>query len=189
MGDRSAQKIKHHLGQLEKRGLLKIDRVNGTIEKAKDGWIDGFLQNGRRLLQIPIVGVANCGPAEVLANENVVGYLRVSNSIVKRQSNTGLFAVRADGFSMNQARVNDKTINDGDYLIIDNSDCTPNEGEVILSVIDGSANIKRFHKDKENNQVVLSSDSTQDFAPIYIHPDDDFFVNGKVVDVIKRPSL
>jgi repressor LexA len=189
VGDRSAQKIKHHLGQLEKRGLLKIDRVNGTIEKAKDGWIDGFLQNGRRLLQIPIVGVANCGPAEVLANENVVGYLRVSNSIVKRQSNTGLFAVRADGFSMNQARVNDKTINDGDYLIIDNSDCTPNEGEVILSVIDGSANIKRFHKDKENNQVVLSSDSTQDFAPIYIHPDDDFFVNGKVVDVIKRPSL
>jgi repressor LexA len=189
VGDKSAQKIKHHLQQLEKRGLLKIDRVKGTIEKPQNGWIDGFLEHGARLLQIPIVGVANCGPAEVLANENVVGYLRVSNSLVKRQSNAGLFAVRADGFSMNQAKVGGKTINDGDYLIVDNSDCTPSEGEVILSVIDGAANVKRFHRDRANHQIALVSDSTEDYAPIYIGPDDDFFVNGKVVDVIKKPTL
>jgi repressor LexA len=190
VGDKSAQKIKHHLQQLEKRGLLKIDHIKGTIEKPQqDGWIDGFLENGKRLLQIPIVGVANCGPAEVLANENVVGYLRVSNSLIKRQNNTGLFAVRADGFSMNQAKVGGKTINDGDYLIVDNTNCTPTEGEVILSVIDGAANVKRFHRDRANHQIALVSDSTEDYAPIYIGPDDDFFVNGKVVDVIKKPTL
>ena len=189
VGDRSPQKIKHHLGQLEKRGLLKIDRVKGTIERPKSGWIDGFLQNGGRLLQIPIVGAANCGPAEVLAEENVVGYLRVSNSLVKRQSNKGLFAVRADGFSMNQAKVQGETINDGDYLIIDGDDCSPHEGEVVLSVIDGAANVKRFHRDTLHNQVILSSDSTEDFAPIYIGADDDFFVNGKVIDVVKRPAF
>ncbi len=189
VGDRSAQKIKHHLQQLEKRGLLKINRVKGTIEKPKDGWIDGFLENGKRLLQIPIVGVANCGPAEVLAEENIVGYLRVSNSLIHRQSNKGLFAVRADGFSMNQAKVGGKNINDGDYLIVDGDDCSPRDGEVILSVIDGAANVKRFHKDPTHHQVVLVSDSTEDFAPIYIHPDDDFFVNGKVIDVIKRLTV
>jgi repressor LexA len=186
VGDKSAQKIKHHLQQLEKRGLLKIDRVKGTIEKPQNGWIDGFLEGGKRLLQIPIVGVANCGPAEVLADENIVGYLRVSNSLVKRQNNNGLFAVRADGFSMNQAKVGGKNINDGDYLIIDGDDRVPDEGEVILSVIDGAANVKRFHKDAANHQVALVSDSSEDYAPIYVGPDDDFFVNGKVIDVIKR---
>ena len=188
VGDRSAQKIKHHLQQLEKRGLLRIDRVKGTIEKPKDGWIDGFLENGKRLLQIPIVGVANCGPAEVLAEENVTGYLRISNSLVHRQSSKGLFAVRADGFSMNQAKVRGETISDGDYLIIDGEDRTPREGEVVLSVIDGAANVKRFHRDAAHNQAVLISDSTEDFAPIYVGADDDFFVNGKVIEVIKRPK-
>jgi repressor LexA len=186
VGDRSAQKIKHHLQQLEKRGLLKIDRVKKTIEKPHNGWIDGFLEHGKRLLQIPIVGVANCGPAEVLADENIVGYLRVSNSLINRQNNAGLFAVRADGFSMNQAAVNGKSISNGDYLIVDGDDRVPDEGEVILSVIDGAANVKRFHEDKKNHQVALVSDSTEDYAPIYIGPDDDFFVNGKVIDVIKR---
>jgi repressor LexA len=188
VGDKSAQKIKHHLQQLEKRGLLKIDKVKGTITSAKDGWIEGFLESGKRLLQIPIVGVANCGPAEVLAEENIMGYLRVSNSLVHRQTNKGLFAVRADGFSMNQAKVHNETVNNGDYLIVDGDDREPREGEVVLSVIDGAANVKRFHKDKAHNQVVLVSDSTEDFAPIYVGADDDFFINGKVVEVIKKPN-
>lgn len=187
VGDRSPQKIKHHLQQLERRGLLRIDRVRGVIERPREGWIDGFLRKGRRLLQIPIVGVANCGPAEILGEENLVGYLRISNALLHRQTNKGLFAVRADGFSMNQTKVNGKTIDDGDYVIIDGEDRTPTEGEVILSIIDGAANIKRFHEDRKNGQVVLLPDSDREFGPIYIHPDDDFFVNGKAIDVVKNP--
>ncbi len=188
VGDRSPQKIKHHLQQLEKRGLLKIDRTRGVIAPAEgEGWIDGFLGGGKRLLRIPIVGAANCGPAEILAEENVEGYLRISNSLVKRESGKGLFAVRADGFSMNQAKVHGEAINDGDYLIVDGEDREPRDGEVVLSVIDGAANVKRFHEDKAHGQVVLTSDSTEDFAPIYVGADDDFFVNGKVIEVIKKP--
>jgi repressor LexA len=189
VGDPSPQKIKHHLQQLEKRGLLKIDKVKGTIGPAKEGWVDGFLAGGKRLLEIPIVGVANCGPAEVFAEENRVGYLRVSNSLVHRQSNKGLFAVRADGFSMNQAKIHNETIDDGDYLVVDGEDREPRDGDVVLSVIDGAANVKRFHADAAHGQIVLTSDSTEDFAPIYVGADDDFFVNGKVIEVIKRPKI
>ena len=124
-----------------------------------------------------------------MADQNIAGYLRISNSLLHRETNDGLFAIRADGFSMNQAKVGGKAIEDGDYLIIDGSDCTPRDGEVILSVIDGAANVKRFRRDQEHGQVVLVSDSSEDFAPIYIHPDDDFFVNGKVIDVVKKPKL
>lgn len=90
---------------------------------------------------------------------------------------------------MNRARIREKTIQDGDYLIVDGNDRVPKEGEIILSIIDGAANIKRYHSDKRNKQIVLISDSTEDLAPIYIHPDDDFFVNGKVIDVIKKPNI
>jgi repressor LexA len=186
VGDDSPQKIKHHLHQLERRGLLRIDRIRGVIERPKQGWIDGFLQKGRRLLQIPIVGAANCGPAELLAEQNVVGYLRVSNSLLHRQTSNGLFAIRADGYSMNQTRINGKSIEDGDFLIIDANGRCPKEGEVIVSVIDGAANVKRFHEDKKNRQIVLLSDSDREFAPIYIHTDDDFMVSGRVIDVIKN---
>ncbi len=62
-------------------------------------------------------------------------------------------------------------------------------GDIVLSIIDGMANIKRFFLDKANNQVVLVSDSTKEFPPIYIHEDDDFMINGKVVQVIKKPKF
>lgn len=189
VGDPSPQKIKHHLQQLEKRGLIKIDREKQVARKTMHGWIDGFLKKGRRLLRIPIVGAANCGPAELLAEQNIVGYLRISDSLLRRRTSDGLFAVRADGFSMNQARIHEKNIEDGDYLIVDGNDRVPKEGDVILSIIDGAANIKRYRSDKQNKQILLISDSTEDLAPIYIHPDDDFFVNGKVIDVIKKPSI
>ena len=187
VGDRSPQKIKHHLQQLEKKGLLRIDRVKGVVEKPKSGWIGGFLRKGRRLLQIPIVGAANCGPAELLAQENLIGYLRISNSLLHRRTNKGLFALRADGFSMNQTRIDGKNIENGDFVIVDGEDRSAREGEVILSIIDGAANIKRFHVDKKNQQIVLLSDADQELAPIYIHPEDEFLVNGRVIGVIKRP--
>ena len=35
--ERSPQKIKHHLQQLEKNGLIKINKVKGVIEKTEQG--------------------------------------------------------------------------------------------------------------------------------------------------------
>ncbi len=152
------------------------------------GSIEGFLKKkGSVLFRIPIVGAANCGPAELLAEDNVIGYLRMSNALLHRRNSDGLFAVRASGYSMNQAQVNGKTIDDGDLLIVDGNDHVPDDGKVILSVIDGAANVKRYHRDAQNNQVALLSDSTNDLAPIYIHENDDFVINGHVIDVVKRP--
>lgn len=188
VGDKAPQKIKHHLQQLEKKGLIKIDRTRGIITKPKAGSVSGFLEKGKKLLEIPILGVANCGPAELLAEENFVGVLRISTSLLHRQSNQGLFAVRADGPSMNRSRINGKSVDNGDYLIVDGEDRSPKDGDVVLSVINGAANVKRFRKDNANKQIALLSDSDQDFAPIYIHPQDSFFVNGKIIEVIKLPK-
>lgn len=182
IGEKYPQKIKHHLSQLQKRGLVKIDNKNKIIEKIARGPIENT-----RLISIPIVGAANCGPATIFANENIEGYLKISKSILKKAKN--IFAIRAQGFSMNRATVNGNTIEDGDYLLVDSEQTTPHNGDIILSVIDDMANIKKYVWDEANNQIVLVSDSTQDIPPIFIHEDDSFMINGKIIQVIKKPKF
>jgi repressor LexA len=159
VGEKFPQKIKHHLDQLEKKGFIKIDKQNKTIQKSLHL---SPIKNGG-LMSIPIVGTANCGPATIFANENIEGYIKISKNILKKCQN--IFAIRAQGLSMNQATVDGKHIEDGDYLIIE------------------------YVWDEENNQVVLVSQSTKDIPPIYIHEDDSFMVNGKVIQVIKKPKF
>ncbi len=182
VGEKFPQKIKHHLDQLVKRGLIKIDKTTKTISRAAAGAV-----KNTQLISIPIVGMANCGPATIFANENIEGYLRISKSILRKFKN--IFAIRAQGISMNRAQVNGQTIEDGDYLLVDSEQTDPRNGDIVLSVIDDMANIKKYVWDEANNQIVLVSQSTKDIPPIYIHEDDSFMINGKVIQVIKKPKF
>lgn len=181
IGERHPQKIKHHLNQLRAKGLL----VSGDKPRSlKIGSVQGKGQ--ARMLSIPILGAANCGNPREFAIENLEGYLTVSPSMVPKKKK--LFAVRAVGSSMNQANIGGKAIEDGDYVIVDPEASNPKNGDYVLSIIGGSANIKRFCKDSKNNQIVLISESAQELPPIYIHSNDfaDYMVNGRVVQVIKK---
>lgn len=173
-----------------KKGFLMIDRAKGMMKRTntEPRWAKGLLTKENRLFSIPIVGTANCGPATIFAEENFQGFLRVSSKLVGRPKPTGLYAIKADGSSMNRANINGKSIEDGDYVIIDGNDLTAQDRNVVVAIIDDKATIKRFIYDRKNFQIVLRSDSSFDYDPIYIHPDDDFRISGKVVGVIKKPS-
>ncbi len=176
------QKVKHHLEQLEKKGFISYNRKNKSISRAKT--------NSKQIspfISIPIVGAANCGPATIFANENIEGYLKISKNILHKCKN--IFALKAQGLSMNRASINGMNIEDGDYIIIDSDYRTPHNGDIVLSVIDDMANIKKYVFDEDNNQIVLVSQSSKDIPPIYVHEDDSFMVNGKVIQVIKKPKL
>lgn len=191
IGEPSAQKVKHHLTALERRGLVEIDKATKSVRAVTPASVAKKAKSPSAVLSplvaVPIVGTANCGPATIFANENIEGYLRVSDRILKKRRN--IFAIRAQGISMNRAQIDGHTIEDGDYLIIDADDRSPRNGDIVLSVIDEMANIKKFLWDEERGQIVLVSESTKDIPPIFIHEDDSFMVNGKVVQVIKRPRL
>jgi len=88
---------------------------------------------------------------------------------------------------MNRASVEGKRIEDGDYIVIDSTPGEPKNNDIVLSVIDGMANVKKYYVDKENNQILLMSESTHDFPAIHIHENDEFAINGKVIGVIKTP--
>ena len=190
IGEDSPQKVKHHLQQLQQKGLIKIDKVKGTIQKTRQEWEKSFAGAGR-LLSIPILGAVNAGPAQIFAETNIEGFLKVSSALLDhtpRDAQTFL-ALKVVGPSMNRAEINKKRIEDGDYVIVDIGDRNVKDGDIVLSIIDNMANIKRFKIDKNNGHVVLMSESTKDFPPIYIHENDNFMINGKVIQVIKKPMF
>lgn len=186
--DESPQKIKHHLQQLEKKGFFTIDRDKGLMEKTSliPGWANGLLKSASSLFSIPIVGTASCGPATIFAEENFQGFLRVSGKLLGRATPTGLYGIKTNGTSMNRAEIAGKMIEDGDYVIIDSNRKDVRDNDIVLAIIDNKATIKRFIDDRKNGQVILKADSSYDYDPIYLHPDDDFLISGKAVAVIKR---
>ncbi len=178
------QKVKHHLEQLEKKGLLSGRQGSGVLTKVKSG-----LDKASRMISLPIIGSANCGPATIYAEANIEGYLKISPRLLPKGKN--IFAIQAVGYSMNRANINGRTIDNGDYVIIDADYKIPKNNDYVLSVIDGVANIKKFIKDVRNKMVILVSESTRSYPPIYIHKDDllNYLVSGRAVQVIKHPKL
>jgi len=177
------QKIKHHLEQLEKRGLVVYDRENRKL-RAIDPESD---PNG--LINVPILGSANCGEATIFADNYIEGYLKVSPRLLVKTSN--IYVIEASGDSMNQADINGKSIEDGDYVVVDSSYNNPENGHYVVSLIDGMANIKRFFKDEKNKQIVLMPESTKNYSPIYIGLDemDSYRICGRVLQIIKKPNF
>jgi repressor LexA len=163
--------------------------ADGKTLKPASGGID----EKSKLISLPIIGSANCGEAAVCAEQKVEGYLKVSLKILgdKLKSKADdLFVLRAVGNSMNRANIQGKSIEEGDFVIVEKNQDTPANGDYVVSTIDGLANIKKFIFDQQNEQIILISESTLELPPIYIHQDDysSYMVCGKVVEVIKQPD-
>jgi SOS-response transcriptional repressor LexA len=182
IGEKHPQKVKHHLDQLKKKRLLNVT-TGKKIQKERKSI---FGNKSLSLIEIPILGAANCGEAIAAAEEQLEGYLSVSPKILGVHKKK-LFALRAVGDSMNQAKVKNEAIENGDYVIIDQEKVAPQDGDYVVSIINGCANVKRFKFNKEEQRVELHSESSRNYPPIFIHPDDvgDYLVNGVVVKVIK----
>lgn len=176
------QLIKHHLDQLTKKGFLGVE--GGSYKLVKPFTASSPNQS---LISIPILGTANCGPAELFAAENLQGYIKISRSLVP--NNHKLFAMRTVGSSMNAASISGDSISEGDYVIVDPEDKDIRDGNYVLSIIDGLANIKRFFRDEDSKEIILRSESSVEAPPIVIDPNEvEYMVNGKVIKVIKQTA-
>jgi len=177
-------KVKYHLDQLKKKGLIYFDSDKKEQKIARS---NGFLVD--TLLNIPIVGFANCGQALELAQEDIQGYLKISKRLVEFSQPENLIVLRTVGESLNQASIKGESVSDNDYLIVD---CAkqPQNGDYVLSVIDGATNFKRFYKDNKKQEIKFVSESTLDIPPITLHKGDlgalNYVINGVVIRVIKK---
>jgi repressor LexA len=176
------QRVKHHLNQLYKKGYLTPQKNLNILDSFKTA---KQLQPNTK--SIPVVGAANCGDARLYAEEKIEGHLLISPDLLTSKRN--IFALKAEGDSMNKADIQGNNIEDGDYVIINYSDKQPKNNDYVLSIIDNCANIKKFVKDNENNRILLLSESTKDYPPIVISMKDNFMINGKVTQVIKQKGV
>lgn len=171
------QKIKHHLNQLNVKGFIAVEK--GNVYR-----ITNRPASKNMFADIPIIGTANCGPASLYADANIEGYLKISKRLIAKHK--GIFAIKAEGHSLNKASINGKTLEHGDFAIVDSNQISPRDGDYVLSVIDHMANIKKYKRDDKNRRIVLLSESSQTINPIFVHEEDDFRINGKVIDVVKK---
>src|SRR5687768_13988404 len=65
------QLVKHHLEQLEKKQLIVWDKVGKVISKCVSG-----ATNNIDFQVIPVLGSANCGPADLYADESIIGHIK-----------------------------------------------------------------------------------------------------------------
>jgi SOS-response transcriptional repressor LexA len=181
------QNIVYHIDRLIKAGTFnedqrpqkhQISNIKNPINSAKPAI---------RLANIPIVGSANCGPADIFADGRIEGYLKISPTKLKSKNIQNLFALKASGDSMNSTNIGGDSINDGDFVIVDSTLRTPKDGERVVVVDEDLANIKRIYFDYSTQTVVLVSESTENFSPIYVDPKDNWegLISGTVIQVIK----
>ena len=127
----------------------------------------------------PIFGAVNAGDAVNYTSEKVEGYLVLPLRDASKYKGE-YFVVRIDGDSMNNKKLHDKTIEDGDYVLIEKTNIA-DIGDIILAISENeTANIKELQK--SNGKHLLRSVSK------YSYPDiiDPFSINGKVIRVFKR---
>lgn len=185
LGIKNPQTIIYYLKKIESEGWLYYDPKTKTKKSAKRKAfaVDNFFN-------IPVLGAANCGLATELAEQKIQGFVKISQKSLNVSSPNNLMAIKAIGNSLNQANIKGDTIDEGDYVIVDCSKKNPNNGDYVLSIIDGAANFKRFYKDDNKQEIRLVSESTSDIPPIVLHEDDledsGYTVNGVVVRVIKK---
>jgi SOS-response transcriptional repressor LexA len=175
---KSSRSIAIYLDRLEESGFVRRNPETKIIEIIN--------HSKKTFIDVPIYGSANCGVASIFADEYFQGTLKISKNILGCNTEN-IFAVQASGESMNDYQLKGKSIDDKDYVLVD-SKYKPSPGDnniPVLAVIDGLATIKLLRY-LENNKIGLFPQSkNKKFLPIYLTPDDDLIINGKVIDVLK----
>lgn len=162
---KSTSTVHGHLKRLEKKGMIKRDP-----SKPRALEIAELSSPKKEMINIPIVGKITAG-SPILATENIEDTFPLPLDYIKH--NNELFMLRVSGESMINAG-----INDNDLAIIESSQNASN-GEIVVALIDDSATIKRFFKEKDHIRLQPENDT---MSPIIV---DDCKVLGKLVGIFR----
>lgn len=181
--ERNIKSVSQVIEALEKKDLVKRD-VFRKIYLVENENMPAGLEGA---IRVPVYGLASAGDALAFAEDNIDGYLQISESLLRPSAKAQLFAVKTLGDSMNK-----EGIGDGDYVIFEKKDSDFDyDGKIVVAVVNGLATIKHYRK-LGNGVIGLFPSSTNSFhQPIYIHESDSFMIAGmfKKVLPVKFVSL
>ena len=162
---RSTSTVHGHLKRLEKKGMIKRDP-----SKPRALEIAELSTPKKEMINIPIIGKITAG-VPILATENVEDTFPIPLDYIKHDKE--LFMLRVSGQSMINAG-----INNDDLAIIESTNHAIN-GDIVVALIDDSATIKRFFKEKDHIRLQPENDAME---PIIV---DDCQVLGKLVGIFR----
>ena len=181
VGLASPSTVHMHLKVLEELGLISRDpKKPRTIEVVPDKQVseDGSAQTklatvqedvDKNTITLPLVGRVAAG-VPILAEQNVEETLALPTSIVGDSSS---FILKVRGESMINAG-----ILDGDRIFV-NSCNSCNNGDIVVALVDDSATVKTFYKEKDHIRLQPENDTMD---PIIVK---DCTILGKVFGVFR----
>lgn len=169
-----------HLEALERKGyIIRTSEPRGIhiVDETETEVIYEYL------VGIPILGYANAGTPLIIAEEQNLGILQLDGSLIGKRKN--LFALIVKGDSMDMKEVDGRSIQEGNYLIIQ-KDTDWEEGDAVVAIIDGCATVKNI-KEGDDMVILYPQSSNPLHKPIYLDKNANSMINGKVIKVL--PSL
>ncbi len=167
VGLRSTSSVHAHLSTLEKNGYIRRDPTKPRAIEICD---DSFQIVRTEMVSIPEVGDVAAG-LPILAQENIMNYFPIPSELVPSGES---FILRVRGDSMINAG-----IFDGDRIFV-NSCSTARNGEIIVALVDDSATVKTFYKEKDHIRLQPENSSMEPIITTNCS------IAGKVVAVFRR---
>ena len=166
VGLKSTSSVHAHLSTLEKLGYIRRDPTKPRAIEICD---DSFQIVRTEMTSLPEVGNVAAG-VPILAQENITSYFPVPSEIVPSGES---FVLRVRGESMINAG-----IFDGDRIFV-NSCSTARNGDIVVALVDDSATVKTFYKEKDHIRLQPENDTMD---PIIVK---DCIILGKVFGVFR----
>lgn len=163
---KSTSSVHSHLATLEREGYILRDKTKPRAIEIVD---DSFNTARKEIINIPVVGKVAAGEP-LLAVQNIENYFPVPAEYL---SNHVTFMLKVQGESMINAG-----IYDGDTIIVEEASTAEN-GEIIVALIDDSATVKRFFREKDHIRLQPENDSME---PIIVK---DCKIIGKVIGLFR----
>ncbi len=163
---KSTSSVQAYLDSLEQKGYIRRNPSKSRTIEILD---DEYGVQTREMVNIPIIGTVAAG-LPILAQENIEGYYPIPADMLPRNQ---VFMLHVQGDSMVNAGILDKD------LVICEEASTADNGEIVVALVDDSATVKRFYKEKGH----IRLQPENDFMDPIIVPDASIL--GKVVGLLR----
>lgn len=179
VGLASPSTVHMHLKSLEEKGYINRDsKKPRTIEviddrprekTAVEGGAAAIEDPSHGTISLPLVGRVAAG-VPILAEQNVEELVPMPMSVI---GDTGSYLLRVRGTSMINAG-----IFDGDLIVVKEQH-EAHDGEIIVAMIDDSATVKTFYREKDIVRLQPENDAME---PIYVRNP---IILGRVIALIR----
>lgn len=166
---KSTSSVHSHLETLEKNGYIRRDPTKPRAIEILD---DSFSMIRQEMVNLPMVGTVAAGQP-ILAAENIESYFPIPAEFIPLGDGEA-FMLKVNGESMINVG-----IYDGDSIMVRSCD-TASNGDIVVALIDDSATVKTFYREKDHIRLQPENDNMD---PIIVR--DNVKILGKVFGLFR----